>query len=134
MVNTDALKIGVLVILGLLGLVLLGRVIQIVSWLLSYAVVALLAVGGGYVAYELYSGWSSAKDENSGPWSSSADESADLGSRTPSNDRSVDDVQQEYTAGKLSDAEFERELERVMDDDGGVSDSREIERELERES
>lgn len=134
MVNTDALKIGALVVLGVLGFVLLGQVIRIVSWMLSYAVLGLLAVGAGYVAYEVYTGWSDAKDEESSTWSSSTETDTDFGESATRSDRSVDDVQEKYAEGKLSDAEFERELERVMGDDGSASDVRDLERELERES
>ncbi len=134
MVNTDALKIGALVVLGVLGFVLLGQVIRIVSWMLSYAVLGLLAVGAGYVAYEVYTGWSDAKEEESSSWSSPTEQAGDLGESSSRSERSVDDVQEQYADGKLSDAEFERELERVMGEDGSASDVRDIERELERES
>jgi len=134
MVNTDALKIGALVVLGVLGFLIMGRVIRIVSWMLSYAVLAFLAVGAGYVAYEVYTGWSSAKEEESSSWSSPTERARNLGESSSRSDRSVDDVQKQYADGELSDAEFERELERVMDEDGSASDVRDIERELERES
>lgn len=134
MVNTDALKLGALVVLGVLAFVLLGQVIRIVSWMLSYAVLGLLAVGAGYVAYEVYTGWAEASDEESSTWSSPTEEAMSYGDESADSERSVDDVQEAYAEGKLSDAEFEREIERVMDDGDASSDVRDIERELERET
>lgn len=131
MVNTDALKLGAIVVLGVLGFILLGQVIRMVSWMLSYAVLGLLAVGAGYVAYEVYTGWSQAEEEESSSWTTPTDRATELGE---SSGESVDDLQEEYAKGKLSDAEFERELEKVMDEGDATSDVRELERELERES
>lgn len=59
MVNARSLKTALLVSGGVLALLFVGTVWRFVSRFVSFAVLALLVVLAGYVAYELHAGWAS---------------------------------------------------------------------------
>jgi hypothetical protein len=108
-------------------------------WFLVRAAVTLLVLGGaGYGAYKLYqlvaggssqptAGGSGLSTGRSGTFStgqySTGSQSTDQG------ESRLDDLKQQYADGQISEAEFERRIERELDD--GPRDS--IDRELERE-
>jgi len=114
-------------------LVAVSAVLSVVGMVLSAVWMALVGVAAlvgmavlGYVGYRvarwLLSDGGSAAETVSG---------TDLGRSTTSetSDDPVDRLQQQYAEGKLTEAEFERKLERAMDD----REPDPIDRELERE-
>lgn len=119
MVDWSALKLVALAMAGMAAFVLAGAAMRFASRILSFALLALLIVGAGYVVYELVSGWTAA-----GPDERSADRSA------PEAD-SVEGLRAQYVESELSEAEFEAELASVMDDD---SDEQELTLELDEET
>lgn len=104
-----------------------------VWWLLQTAVT--LAVVGAllYGAYRLYRFLSGGKSKPSqaGSIPASTSRARTTAEPTRPEDR-VDDLQQRYANGELSEAELERQLERELDDGGLDSIDRELERERRR--
>lgn len=117
---------------GLLVLGIIYFVIQVVSAVVSTVVFAvemavLLAVLGGlgYVGYKAYSLLSG---RSSGGSSTTAGSSTDELSTGVGSTRS-DDLQQKYLNGEISEEEFERRLERQLDNNEFDSIDRELQRE-----
>lgn len=122
MVDAKALKIGALVVGSLLLLFVAGAVLRFVTRILTWAVLAALAVGAGYAAYQLYKGWRAAGE--GGETETNAETTVDAGT-------DVESVQERYARGELSETELEAELEDAVADDDGTA---ELDRELERET
>jgi hypothetical protein len=117
---------------GLLVLGIIYFVIQVVSAVVSTVIFAvemavLLAVLGGlgYVGYKAYSLLSG---RSSGGSSTTAGSSTDELSTGVGSTRS-DDLQQKYLNGEISEEEFERRLERQLDNNEFDSIDRELQRE-----
>ena len=117
---------------GLLVLGIIYFVIQVVSAVVSTVIFAvemavLLAVLGGlgYVGYKAYSLLSG---RSSGGSSTTASSSTDELSTGVGSTRS-DDLQQKYLNGEISEEEFERRLERQLDNNEFDSIDRELQRE-----
>jgi hypothetical protein len=117
---------------GLLVLGIIYFIIQVVSAVVSTVIFAvemavLLAVLGGlgYVGYKAYSLLSG---RSSGGSSTTAGSSTDELSTGVGSTRS-DDLQQKYLNGEISEEEFERRLERQLDNNEFDSIDRELQRE-----
>jgi len=133
-------KLVLYAVAGLVTLVAAAFVVQTVLWAVSLLVtalrlLALLAVVGGvgYVGYKLYSLVSgvsgrSTSDTNSSPGEFSMN---DIGttSDTATDTNSADSLREQYLNGEISEAEFERRLERKID----TSEYDSLDRELQRE-
>ena len=130
-------KVATYVILGLLGLVLVSLVMSALFaaiafvWLLARVIFVLVILGVvgfvGYKAYSLVSGLLPGSE-------STPDRASSTGGLTGSDDSmestdSVDDLKERYTSGNITEAEFERKLERVLDD----REYDDIDRELQRD-
>lgn len=120
-------------LLGLGLLVAVSAVLSVVGMILSAVWMALVGVAAlvglavlGYVGYRV-ARWVLSDDESAAETVPDADLGRSTTAETP--DDPVDRLQQQYAEGKLTEAEFERKLERAMDD----RESDPIERELERE-
>lgn len=103
MPNSRGIAVGLTVGLLMLGLLFAGQVLSFASfWLgraLSGAFLILLAVGAGYMAYELYSGWTA------GDSSQTAGQDWDTEADTESVDESTGNFEE-----TLTDQELEEEL------------------------
>lgn len=127
-------KLVLYAVAGLVALVAAAFVVQTVLWAVSLLItvlrlLALLAVVGGlgYVGYKLYglvSGSSGNSSRNTS--TSTGDEFSvnDIGTTSGS-----DSLREQYLNGEISEAEFERRLERQIDS----TDHDSIDRELQRE-
>ncbi|WP_225334183.1 SHOCT domain-containing protein [Halomicrobium urmianum] len=120
-------------LLGLALLVAVSAVLSVVGMVLSAVWMALVGVAAlvgmavlGYVGYRV-ARWALS---DGGPATETVP-GTDLGraTTTETSDDPVDRLQQQYAEGKLTEAEFERKLERAMDD----REPDPIDRELERE-
>lgn len=111
MVDSDALKIGVLVGTGMLVMLFAGWVVSYVSRFLARAitggVIILLAAGLGYAAYQLYNGWQAAEPEHTSA------ESADIPADEYTGPDSAD-VKNDYVDGDVDEEELEAELEELL--------------------
>jgi len=109
MPDLRGMAVGLLVGALVLALLFAGQVLSFAAWWLGRAVtgavILLLAFGLGYVAYELYSGWSAADSSRSaaGEWDAET-ETTDGGDVT------------------LSDEELEEELDVLREKTEGVED------------
>lgn len=122
--DTTGLTVAALVGGGVLAVFVFGQVLRFLSRMVAWASFVLIAVLAAYVAYELYTGWTSAKGGvRSGRSSIEADTDGD----------SISSLQSEYTAGSLSEAELERELDRLLEDRGHNSSEQSDEQVLDRE-
>lgn len=117
MVNKTAAKAAVVIIIAALGFVLAGAILRFVTRILTFAVLAALVIGLGYVTYRLVGGWTAADEAET------SDEAAETAS---SDSDAVEQLQREYTQDRLTDDEFERELEAVLEaeDEEPVVESR----------
>lgn len=100
-VNLDAVKLALLVGGSLLTLLLAGQVFRLVSRWLSFAVLVGFVVVVVYITYELAAGWSAAEP--------AIDDRTEPMNTTPSSEQS--------SPAALSDAEYEVELEQLLDED-----------------
>lgn len=120
-IDADAIKIGFLVGGGALTLLFVGQALSVAAWwvgrAISGAALLLLAVGLGYVAYQLYSGWTAADEESY----SQLDE-AQFGRNSDTQTNSVEDAHEQYIDDTLSEQELEEELERLMQDERDTED------------
>lgn len=107
MVDWTALKAAALVVAATAAVLLVGAALRFATRILSFAILALLVVGIGYAVYELAAGWTAAATET--------DRAADDRDRTDARDGA--DRRTRRTETELSDAEFERELADLLDDD-----------------
>ncbi len=139
------MKTGKLVLYAVAGLVTLvaaAFVVQTVLWAVSLLItvlrlLALLAVVGGlgYVGYKVYSlvsgfsGDSSSDTAKSTSGEFSVSDIGTTGSSTTESTGSSDRLREQYLNGEISEAEFERRLERQIDN----SEQDSIDRELQRE-
>jgi uncharacterized membrane protein len=138
------MKTGKLVLYAVAGLVTLvaaAFVVQTVLWAVSLLItvlrlLALLAVLGGlgYVGYKLYSlvsGISGSSSNNTDTNASGEFSMTDIGTTTDTatGSSSSDSLREQYLNGEITEAEFERRLEREIDT--GEYDG--IDRELQRE-
>lgn len=123
-------KVAMYVVVGLLTLVLASIVLSAIFaaiafvWLLARLIVFLLVVGIlGYVGYKAYSTVSgilpSRNTSSVSPPSAESSQSADP----------VTTLKNRYARGELTEAEFERKLERLLDE----REYDDIDRELQRE-
>ncbi len=115
------LAVGALLLLA--GVVwVVSAVVSFVWWVIQTAI-ALAVIGALlYGGYKLY-GWLS---DDSGTSTSRSTSPAEYSTRPE--DR-IDDLQQRYTSGNLSESELERQLERELADDDLDSIDRELQRE-----
>ena len=126
--NLEGVKIAVLVGGGLLALFFAGQIFQLAArWTaraLSGAVLILTALAAAYVAYQVYTGWDAAAENEQTP----PNEYTDNMPSTADNPDSVDDLEAEYVDGDLSEAEFERELESILEETDDTEQLTETER------
>ena len=132
--------VGALLVLVIASAVV-SAVFALVSftiWLLS-VIIALAVLGGlGYGAYKLYgllSGDSSSHGTGSTDYglSGSTQYETDVDSlSSESSDSDIDSLKEQYAAGELSEAEFERQIEQALDTDSYDSIDRELQRERSR--
>lgn len=106
MVNKTAAKAAVILTVATLGFVLAGAILRFVTRILTFAVLAALVIGLGYLTYRLVAGWTAADETDT------IDEPAET---KTSDSEAVDQLQREYTQDRLTDDEFERELEAVLE-------------------
>ena len=131
-------KLVLYAIAGLVALVAVAFVVQTVLAVLSLVatiirLAALLAVLGGlgYVGYKLYSllsGTFGSSSNSTEPSTTSPDFSVSDASSTGT-ESSQDSLQEQYVKGEISEAEFERRLERDLDNNEFDSIDRELQRE-----
>jgi hypothetical protein len=127
-------KLVLYAVAGLVALVAAAFVVQTVLWAVSLLItvlrlLALLAVVGGlgYVGYKLYglvSGSSGNSSRNTSTSTGDEFSVSDIGTTSGS-----DSLREQYLNGEISEAEFERRLERQIDS----TDHDSIDRELQRE-
>lgn len=153
----STLKLLLYAITGIITLVVLTIVVQAVLaalafiWFLAWTLTLLAVLGGvGFVGYKLYSlvsGLRSSETETTGDSEFSMD---DFGSRDTTNTSdmstgntdpadnsagntrtasSAENIRQQYMNGEISEAEFERRLERELDSNEFDSIDRELQRE-----
>ena len=109
--NRDGIKAGLFV--GIVALIVLfaGQTLSFtVRWLsgaISGAILVLLAIGIGYAAYELYSGWTAAEDGPGSKLDQSQQETAS------SVDRNVDQPRRDDS---ISEQELDEELNELIED------------------
>ena len=125
-------KLLLYAVLGLIALFVVSAVISAVFAAIAFIwlvirVLAFLAVVGGlaYVAYRLYrlvSGSSSSTTERSTT-------GTDIGGRSATGANRVDELRRQYVNNEISEAEFERRLERELEDRETDSIDRELRRE-----
>ncbi|WP_226013012.1 SHOCT domain-containing protein [Halomicrobium salinisoli] len=120
-------------LLGLGLLVAVSAVLSVVGMVLSAVWMALVGVAAlvglavlGYVGYRV-ARWVLSDDESTAE--RIPDTGLDRSTAAEATEDPVDRLQQQYADGKLTEAEFERKLERAMDE----REPDPIERELERE-
>ena len=135
-------KLVLYTVAGLLALLVVGFVIKTVLAIVSLALFALKALailgmlgGLGYVGYKIYSlvsGFSGSKESGT-----ASQETADglsmpdigtSGGSTETETTAGSDLQQQYLSGEISEEEFERRLERQMDEKEHDSIDRELQR------
>lgn len=114
MVNTTAVKTGLLVGVTLFALLFVGTVWRFLSRLVSFAVLGLFVLAAVYVAYEVHSGWLAADPD---------------GDR----DRTESSVDVPETEGP-SDADLDEELHRLREATSDESVSTHDEQEFETET
>lgn len=127
-------KVALYIVLGLVGLVVMSAIITAVFaaiaivWLLLRLLVVLLVLGGtAYVGYHIYRLLSGAV-----PLVGRSNSTASPGPAESASDGGIDRVEQlkqQYTDGKITEREFERKLERELDDRQYDSIDRELQRE-----
>jgi hypothetical protein len=135
-------KLVLYAVAGLVTLVAAAFVVQTVLWAVSLLVtalrlLALLAVVGGlsYVGYKLYSlvsGLSGDSSSETSEASGSEFSMSDIGTSSDTTTEpasSSDGLREQYLNGEISEAEFERRLERRIDNDEYDSIDRELQRE-----
>jgi hypothetical protein len=137
------LKAAMYVVLGLLGLIVVSAVVSMIFaviallWLAAKLIAMLVVLGivgyVGYKAYSLVTGLFGSGSEESGFRSDVSTQESGFSTRRRSEaaDRRdpVERLKDQYARGDLTEAEFERRVERRLDD-GGVES---IETDLNRE-
>jgi len=120
-IDTGAMKAGVLVGGAALALLFVGQAVSVAAWwvgrALSGAVLVLIAVGLGYVAYQLYAGWSAAEE---GRYSRVGE--TQFGADSDTRASSVEDARERYLNDTLSEQELDEELESLMRQERGEED------------
>ncbi len=119
MVSLRAVKFAIILFGFLLAALVIGQVLRLLTFMLTWGLTIAILLGIAYVAYELWSGWNAnasderERDRHSRKSTTTATSAYD----------SVDDAKAAYADDALSDEEFESELEDIMD-----ADSRDLER------
>lgn len=136
-------KLILYAVAGLLALLVVGFVVKTVLAIVSLALFALKALavlgvlgGLGYAGYKIYSLVSGVSGSNKSDTASRETNDGlsmpDIGtssdSTTETGTTAGNDLQQQYLNGEISEKEFERRLERQMDDDDHDSIDRELQR------
>ncbi len=101
MVGWKALKLVIIMMVGMAAFVLAGAAMRFASRILSFAFLAFMIVVAGYAVYELVSGWTAA-------------EADDRTARRTDGSDSADELREQYVDAELSESEFEQELEAIM--------------------
>jgi len=123
---------------ALLVLVIASAVVSAVFALVSFAVwlasviLALAVLGGlGYGAYKLYGLLSGGSSTTQYETATSSGQSTAVETETGFSDSGsdIDSLKEQYAAGKLSEAEFERKVEQALDTESYDSIDRELQRE-----
>lgn len=107
MVDARALKVAALLVGAAVLLFVVSFALRIVSRIITWSILVLIALAAGYVTYQLYKGWSAAGED--------ADAEVETGDASATDSSDVETVQEQYTSGELSDEAFEAELEDVVD-------------------
>lgn len=103
MVNSRTVKLGLAGAVVLVVVIVAGQVLQLVSWVLSWVLLAAVVIAAGYAAYELYSGWKAAAEDHR----RDAGERAGVAARTGS----VDRPRERHVEEQLDEEAFEADLD-----------------------
>lgn len=120
MANWKALAVGLLAAAGVFALLFVGQVLRWVTRMVSWAALVLLVVFAGYVAYELYAGWTA--------------DAADARRERDDAATEASVTEDEGTTEGFSDEALDRELDELLADepDDEVANQRDVE--VERDS
>ena len=100
MVQRDAVKIGLLVVGAAVIFFVSGQALRYLSRMLAWAIVPVGLALLGYAAYEVYTGWNDAADNDT---------------LTEGGESDIATVQEQYVEGELSETELEQELDAMSD-------------------